>query len=92
MLHGDKGADGILETSLVVVHPGRIIHVREFQHDGSELMVIEVNRSFLGQPLEVVIGVDAGVDWGEMFSQHCQELFPRGGHIPVDGAVVVSPP
>src|SRR5947208_2200277 len=31
LLHGDKGSDTFLQTSLIIVHSGRIIHVREFQ-------------------------------------------------------------
>src|SRR3954447_15459637 len=65
-LHGDKGSDVVFEAVHVVVHSRRIVHVGKFQHDGSEFMVIGIDRGFLGESLEALICIDAGVDRDEM--------------------------
>src|SRR5437764_5237661 len=66
LLHGNKGSDTFLQTSLIIVHSGRIIHVREFQHQSPEFMVVGIDRGLLREALEVVIGVDAGIHGNEM--------------------------
>ena len=47
MLHGDEGADVVFEASEVIVHAGGLVHVREFKHDGSEFMVVSIDRCLL---------------------------------------------
>src|SRR5436305_10092129 len=66
LLHGNKGLDTFLQTSLIVVHSGHIIHVRKFQHQCPELMVVGIDRGLLRETLEAVIGIDAGVHRNEM--------------------------
>ena len=65
-LHSDEGADALLKAPHVVVHPCGLVHVREFQHDGLELMVVGIDQSFLGEVLETVVGTDRGVDRDEL--------------------------
>src|SRR3954469_15564051 len=66
LLHGDKGADTVFEAFEVIVHASGLVHVREFQHDGAELVVVVIDSKFLGEALEAVIGAEGGVDGGEL--------------------------
>src|SRR3954470_11838875 len=47
-LHGNEGPDVVFEAVHVVVYSRCVIHVRKFQHDGLEFMVIGIDRGFLG--------------------------------------------
>ena len=77
----------------VVVHAGGWVHVREFEHDRSKIMVICIDQCFLGETLEVVISADACVDWDELLVEGGGELVPVGSiGLPVDALVIGSPP
>src|SRR5436305_2307706 len=93
LLHGNKGSDTFLQPSLIIVHSSCIIHVREFQHQSPELMVVGIDRGLLREALEAVIGIDAGVHRNEMVTECGEEPIPvRGSISPIDALVIVSPP
>ena len=93
MLHGDERSEVVLETSEVVVHASGLVHVREFQHDGSEFVIVGIDRGFLGKALEVIVRADAGVDWHKLLPEgHEETILIWGCVLPVNGLVIGSPP
>jgi hypothetical protein len=92
-LHGHKGADAVLEALDVVVQAGRLVHVREFQHEGSEVMVVGEHRGSLGESLESIVGVDAGVHRGKVLLESISEILPVWGiSDPIHALVILPPP
>ena len=93
LLHGDEGTDAVFEAFEIIIHARGLVHVREFQHDGAELVVIVIDGEFLGQALEAVIGAEGGVDGCELLAKRHEESCPIGSiRCPVDGSIIRPPP
>ena len=91
-LHGHKRTDVVFETSGVVIHARGGIHVREFQHDGSEFVIIGIDGGLLGEALESIICTDGDVDRCEVSADSFEELFPGWGIDHPVGVPVIGPP
>ena len=91
-LHGHKRTDVVFEASGVVIHARGGIHVQEFQHDGSEFVIIGVDGGLLGEALESIVCTDGGVDWCEVSANSFKELFPGWGIDCPVGVSVIGPP
>ena len=55
-------------------------------------MIVGIDRGFLGQALESIIGIDADVDWGKLPFQSLLEFIPIRGCVMPIGFLMVSPP
>src|SRR6184192_1352393 len=69
LLHSDEGTDAIFEAFEIIIHACGLVHVREFQHDGTKLVVVVVDGEFLGEALEAIISAEGSVNGGELLAK-----------------------